>query len=131
MNRIKHIFTTDYLLGYPYNGLGFSGKIYFAAAVATLLLGIVCWVAARRAKNPIRKDFYYRVRAFGLTIGLLGLLWSFLRYERVYILSDMIVILVIYLIGLFWLVKILRYWLNGYKIKLDQFEKEQLKKKYL
>ncbi len=129
--NIGHIFTAEYLFGYAYAGLGFSGKVYFALALMALALGLICWGAFKKSKNPVQKDFYRRSRNFGLTIGLLGLVWSLLRYERIVTLSNNIVIIVIYVIGLFWLAKLVRYWLGDYKLKYDQYEKEQSKNKYL
>jgi hypothetical protein len=85
----------------------------------------------KKSKNPIQKDYFRKARVMTLTIGIFAVIWVFLRYEGIAILSAHWIIWVIYAVYIIWKANLFRYWQGEYREKLEVYEKEQLKKKYM
>lgn len=127
----ENIFTTEYLFGGTIPGFGPSDKFFLLLSVLLVVVGIALWIFSKATKNKLKKDLFSRWQTMFLTIGVAGLAWAGMRYELVRFLSAHIVIILIYLLGLYWAFRILRYWLGEYRKILAQQEKDQLRNKYL
>jgi uncharacterized membrane protein len=122
---LKHLLTQDFLIAPSFAGLSsISDKTFTTLAILLLASGIFFSVLIRRTKNPRWSKLSY-------TIGVLAIIWVFFRYEGIAQISAHWIILVIYFLGFVWAVNIIRYVLNQYKPRLDAYNKEQMKKKYM
>jgi amino acid transporter len=129
---LKHLFTQDFLIAPSFAGLSsISDKTFTTLAILLVAFGVFFSVLIRRTKNPVKKDLYSRWSRLSYTISLLAIIWVFFRYEEIPQISAHWIILLIYLIGLIWAVNIIRYVLNAYKPRLDAYNKDQMKKKYM
>jgi hypothetical protein len=66
-----------------------------------------------------------------VTVGLLGLLLTALRYESIYILGSRILLLILFLVWLVWLVSILIYFIKDYPAELKKIENYRKFQSYL
>jgi hypothetical protein len=129
---LKHLLTQDFLIAPSFAGLSsISDKTFTTLAILLLASGIFFSVLIRRTKNPVQKNLYSRWSKLSYTIGVLAIIWVFFRYEGIAQISAHWIILVIYFLGFVWAVNIIRYVLNQYKPRLDAYNKEQMKKKYM
>lgn len=131
MQLIHKLFSPDYLFGYAYSGLTRSDKIYFAAGLILLALGIFSFIYKLASKNRHKREYMQRWVNMFLTIGILVVIWFGLRYELIQGLSARIVVLFIYLWGLVWAIFILRYHLKKYRPAMNEYIKDQQRKKYM
>ena len=129
---LRHFFTRDYLFAPSFSGINSLSDIFYTAVALILLIaGIVIWVARNKTKNPLKKELYLKWRRLCLTIGILGAIWVFLRYEGIAVLGVHWVIWALGLIGIIWAAYIVNWYRKVYKVKNVEFEKEQQKKKYI
>lgn len=128
----SHIFTKTWMFDTAqFVGISRTDKLFFVLSVALLVISILMALWMRSKKNSLKKNLLKRWRALFATIGVLGLIWSFLRYEYIVGMSSHFVVIMIYLIGLIWALAIFRYYRGKYKKQLADYEKEQQLKKYL
>lgn len=129
---ISHIFTKTWMFGTAqFVGISRTDKLFFVLSVLLLVLAVIMTVVFRGKKNSLKKNLQKRWRALFATIGVLGLIWSFLRYEYIVGMSSHVVVIVIYFLALIWALAILKYYMGKYKKQLAEYEKEQQLKKYL
>src|SRR6185503_20310234 len=102
--------------------------LYFGGAL--VLIWLVLWIVRRRLKNPISQQLVARVGKLMLTIGLLEALWFGLRYQNVVWFGTHVVAAGLGVIGLVWLIFIIKYYFTLYRIQRQSWEKEQTKLKY-
>jgi hypothetical protein len=96
-----------------------------------ILVGIGLWYLIPRTKNLLKRDLYSRARNLNLTIGLLAIVWVFVRYEGIAIISAHWIIWLLYAIFIIWKANIFRYWQGEYREKMLAYEKQQQMKKYM
>jgi hypothetical protein len=108
-----------------------SDKLFFAAGCLMVILAIVFKIAALSAPSPIDQTWRNRFYRLLLSIGISELVWFGFRYENAAFLGSHFVALVILLIGLIWFLVLLAGILRGYKKTKTEWQKEQLKLKYL
>ena len=111
--------------------LGRTDKIYLTISALLLLVGIAIGIFSGGMRDRYNKLLARRWMTLGITIGLCGLAWSFLRFEAVQSISAHIVAFIIYAAGLVWAYFIVRFWLKDYRVLRAEHEKEQLRQKYL
>ncbi len=129
---ISHIFTKTWMFGTAqFVGISRTDKLFFVLSVLLLVLAVIMTVVFRGKKNSLKKNLQKRWRALFATIGVLGLIWSFLRYEYIVGMSSHVVVIAIYFLALIWALAILKYYMGKYKKQLAEYEKEQQLKKYL
>lgn len=127
----ENFFSTEYLFGGTIPGFSPSDKFFLILSAILVIAGIALWIFSKASKSKLQKDLLMRWQALSLTIGLSGLVWAGMRYELVRILSMHIIVILIYIAGLYWAFRIVRYWLGEYRRLKKQLEVEQQKSKYL
>lgn len=107
----------DWLMGYGFLGL--------------LVLAVVFYLATLGVSSPLYKKLLKRFGNLSVTTSICGLLWFGFRYENTPIFALRYWAALAYLIGLVWLVFILKYLLLNFRSEKSEFEREQVKRKYI
>lgn len=129
--NIKSLFTYNNLFQINSAYVSPAEKMVFFAAAALVLLAMVFKIASRLALNPVDKAFRDRFYRLFLSIGIAELLWYLCRYENANFFGSHFVALVIALIGVIWFLAILVSMLRYYGKEKTNWNKEQVKLKYL
>lgn len=103
--------------------------IYIFAGL--FLAGIVLWIFARFQKHLVNRKITSRLSHLTLSIGLTGAFWLAFRYENTPVFSLRFWAGLAFLIGIIWLAFILKFVLFDWRSEKREFEKEQIKSKYL
>jgi hypothetical protein len=126
---LRHLFSQNYLFGPNIGIFSRSDKGYFLVGLLMIVVAVGLSIYKRVIKDKLKKHLVKVWRRMFVTIGILGMLWAVLRYELVPFFSMHIVIWVIYLIGLIWILFILKYWFIDYKKeRMDAMRDQQMKK---
>jgi len=96
-----------------------------------LLVGIIIRIFVWLSKNQLNRRLLLKFWHLLLTIGILGLLWFGFRYENTPILSIRAWMGSILIIGLIWLVFVLKFLAFDYRKLKSEYEREVLKNKYV
>jgi H+/gluconate symporter-like permease len=106
-------------------------KFFLGFGTAAVVIAIVFRVAQTLAPTPV--DAKYRSKFFKLflTIGLLEIVWYGARLQFVRFFGSHFVAILILLIGLVWFGRIAYGMAKNYKREKADFDKEQLRLKYL
>lgn len=128
---IANIFSTTYLfntLPGPFLPLAFKIVLIFFSG--SIILGIIFKKLAEKSTYaPVRK-FFTKMDHLFVTIGTLGLIYSFFRQQSIYILSMPLWLLIIGLSGLVWGANIAKYYFTDKPAREEQIKKESDKRKY-
>lgn len=127
----ENFFSSEYLIGGTIPGFAPSDKFFLLISAILVVVGIALWIFTKATKSKLQKDLFSRWQVLSLTIGLAGLIWAGMRYELIRFLSMHIIVILIYVAGLYWAFTIVRYWLGEYRGLKKQLELEQQKSKYL
>jgi len=130
MDKLKYLFSYEYLIQTGLKSLTSTDKVYWLLALILLALGIFAFIY-KYGKNPLTRALAARWDHMLLTTSLLALVWTLFRYQLVNTLSAHIFIFIVYLVGLVWAVKIARYYFGKYKVQLADYQREEMKKKYM
>jgi|GEM_PF-2801909 len=130
-NLVTRFFSYQYLFASPIQSPSRYDRfvLYFAAAL--VVLAIVFLIVRFSAKNPLQKELLRRWFSLTFYIGLLLAIWYGLRYELVGFLSLHFVAILIVVLGLVWLIYLIRYQCGKYRQARKDYDKEQLKRKYM
>jgi hypothetical protein len=131
MIDIHKLLSADYLINIDLAALHRSDKAFLVVGGALTIAGIIFRLTSMSSHHPYARRIWRRLSLWALTIGLLEVLWFALRYERAVYLGSHLVALLILLVGLVWLVPLLKYWLGQYRHDVSQWQKDQVKQKYI
>jgi hypothetical protein len=131
MIDFKKLISYEYLIGIDRAMLHRTDKGIFAIGAALVVAGIVFKLTGKLAPHQYAKNLWYRLSNWALTIGILEVLWFGLRYQNIRILGSHLTAFLILVVGLIWLVPIVKYWLGQYRRDVAQWEKDQQKQKYI
>lgn len=106
-------------------------KLFLFAGAILVLLSIVMKIAGKLAPTPVDKKYRQKFFNLFLTIGLGELLWYLWRFENIRFFGTHFVALVVVLIGIIWFAAILVSFFRHYGTEKKNWEKQQLKLKYL
>ena|SRR3989344_2561814 len=98
---------------------------------ACLILAMILKLAKRFSKNPIKTRLMDRLFSLLLTVSFSGLIWYGFRYENTPIFAMHYWAGLVVLIGLIWFFFIAKYFVSRFFPELTEFDREQLKKKYI
>jgi len=129
--NIKNLLTSQYLFQVNPAMFSVSDKLFLAIGAFSIVLAAVIKFAAMRAPNPIDKQYREKFFKLFLTVGLWEVMWFMFRYENIRFFGSHFVALLGLLMGLVWLVVIGTGFVKGYTTQKQEWEKEQLKLKYL
>ncbi len=131
MIDFRNIFSVDYLIRIDPSMLHRTDYALLLIGGILSGAGIIFALAGRFAPHQYGRQLWYRLSRWAFTIGLLEVLWFGLRYERAVYLGSHLAAFIILLIGVIWLVPILKYCFGQYRRDVDQWQKDQVKQKYL
>ncbi len=124
-------FSTEYWFAIDRAIIHPTDKIIFGFGAAIFILGVIALVGKMITKNKLLKPSIGRIGTVFIWVGLLELLWYFLRTQYVYALGTRFAALLIGVVGLLFLYSPIKYFFTQYKNDREQFEKQQVKDKYL
>ena len=81
--NIKNLSYLSYWLQQPLAARGVLLGLFVGAFLWFILFGLVAKIARVYKAEKWEKDYFGRIGNFGLTMGLLGLIWLFFRQEQV------------------------------------------------
>jgi hypothetical protein len=128
MNEIQ---TSRYWFGQALPGFHWTDYLFMGYAILLIVLGIALLLYRNFTKDRLKKDLVSRWYYFAFTIGILGLIWSGLRYELVRVLSTRFLVALIYLAGDLWILWLLKYTFIDYRKKRELADREAQKRKYM
>jgi hypothetical protein len=132
MLDLTKLWDITYLFGPNPIELSRSDKIFFVLGVLLILVSIgFKFAAVRQAGGSPKKFLQNRVFHWGLTMGILVLVWTAMRFENIPWLSVRFLALILFIVSAVWLFYILRYFLKQYRDQQKSWEEELVKKKYL
>ncbi len=129
--NLKPYFTSDYLFQANTSYISVQEKLFFFLGAILILAGVILKISAVMAPLPVDAKYRQKFYLLFLSIGLSELFWYLCRYENVQFFSSHFVAWLIILIGLIWLAALLVSLLKNYSKEKQNWEKEQLKLKYL
>lgn len=124
-------FTTDFLFNINSVIPQRSDKTLLVIGAAAVALAVVMKLAAVYAPTPTDKKFRNKLFSLFMTVGLWEVLWFLFRYQNIRFFGSHFVALLGLLIGFIWLVFIAKDIFRNYKTERQDWEKEQVKMKYL
>jgi len=110
----------------------FIWKIFIGIAIASIIIGIIATVLARRTrKDNLRFKPWYRLSIWGYVSGLLILVLAFFRFQNAFFLGMRLWIFTWLLGMLIWLGFIIKYWIKDLPKKIQARKEDALFKQYL
>jgi hypothetical protein len=131
MEFFKSIFTTDFWFKIDPSAIYRADQFFLVLGVALVILGIAFRLGGRFSSHQFSKRVWQRLSNLMLTIGLLEIFWYGLRFQNIRLFGTRAVALLMLIMGIIWLVPILRYRFKQYHADVSNWSKEQLKQKYL
>ncbi len=129
--NFKKIFTSDFFFTIDIAKLHRTDWVVFIVGALLIAVGLFISILRRNKANPYSKSVLSRLSRLFITIGLLELLWFLFRFEAVKWFGTRFTAALVLLIGLIWLAAILKDYFKNHKKRTTEWEKEQLKLKYL
>ncbi len=124
---------TDYYFWFaqPSTILDQADKFFLYFFGALLIASIIFFIFAKLIKNPVDKKLFKKFWNLFFTISISGLIWFGVRFENAPILGRRYWVALTLIIGLIWLLFIIKYLIFNYKAQRLIYSKEQIKNKYL
>jgi hypothetical protein len=127
----NEFFSTEYWFALDRAMIHPTDKIIFGFGAAIFILGVLVLLARMVSKNNLLKPMLGRIAAVFIWVGLLEILWYFLRIQYVHALGSRMAALIVGLVGLAFLYKPVKYFFKQYRQDQANFNKQQIKDKYL
>ena len=121
----KYLFEIDTVLMHR------SDHLFLIIGIALTAIGIVALLTGRFSSNQFSRKLWYRLSTLTLTIGILEMLWFGFRFEHIRGFGSHFAALAVLLVGVLWLIPIVKYRLTKYRTEIQSWKKEELKQKYL
>jgi hypothetical protein len=124
---------TDYYFWFPQPPTILSQPDMFFGYIfaGIFILAIVVRIVARFMSHDIYRKALLKFWYLGLTVGLSGLIWFGMRYENTQIFGRRYWAGLTLLVGLVWLVPVLKYLIMNFVKEKKEYERELIKNKYL
>ena len=128
---IKNLFYSSYWFNQPLILRGWELAVWLGSFLAIILVGLISlWLRHRLSGSPER-NFYGKLSAAALTLGLWGLVWLLLRQERVYFLAWRFWLWLWLALSVLWAVHLIRYWFKRVPIIRQDHAARAAREKYL
>lgn len=115
----------------PSSFLSPEDRMFFYVFVGIAVLAILFRVAARLVQHHINRKLLMRLWYLAFSVGLSGLIWYGMRYENTYIFARRYWAGLTLLVGIVWLLFIIKYLVFQYRGEKTDYEKELVRRKYL
>ncbi len=129
--NLKPLLTPQYWFSVNSAFIDPKEKLFFLIGIVLVLLGIVLKISAVLAVSPVDRKYRNKFYKLFLTIGLMQAVWFLCRYENIAFFNTQFVAWLIALAGIIWLIVILVKTFKNYGKEKSDWEKEQVKLKYL
>jgi hypothetical protein len=127
--NIKNLFDYYYWFRQPYIAYGRTLWLIVGIFLFFIVAGLVCRIIKQYVQNKAGKTILHRAGTFGITMGFLGLLWMFLRQERVPFLAWRFWLLILLAVSVWWAVRIVLFACRrAPKIQEENDRKKQMEK---
>ncbi len=103
------------------------GYLFLASLISSIILGF----AKRLIKHETKKKLASKIFYLLFTLGLSGLIWYGIRYENTPILANRYWAGLVLILGLIWVLFIIKYLIFNFPKELKEYNHEVLKNKYL
>ncbi len=131
MFNFKKLYSYNYLFSIDRVILTRSDMLFGLLGLILLVIAVIMKIAARLAPSPVDKAYREKAYTLALSIGALEVVWFGARYQAIRFFGSHFVALGILIIGLIWLVYLVKDIVKYYRPAKEKWEKEQLKQKYL
>lgn len=128
---IKNILTWHYWFSQPYTAIGLVFKIWLGGFLAIVLVGLMALIIRRKKTMEAERKAWGRLGACLLTMGILGLIWLWLRQQSAFFLAWRFWLLLWLVLFLVWFIKILWYMAWRLPKVRAQNKERETKEKYL
>lgn len=128
---IKNIFIWSYWFSQPYVALGLVFKIWLGGFLAMVLVGLVALIIRRKKTMEAERKIFGRLSACLLTMGMLGLVWLWLRQQNVFFLAWRFWLGLWLILFLVWITRIAWYMAMRLPKVKEQNKERAIKEKYL
>src|SRR3989344_3571661 len=127
--RLENLMHMEYWFKQPDPTMGFLMWIMVIFLLILTLSGLALKITRRYREDKFHKEIMRRTGNLNLTIGILGLVWLFMRQEHILLLAWRIWALTLLLIFFWWLSRVLRYATKRVPfLRAESAAKEQLEK---
>ncbi len=127
--HLENIMRMEYWFKQPDPTMGLLMWILIVFLLVLTLSGLVLKFIRRYYDDKFHKEIMRRVSNLNLTIGVLGLLWLFMRQEHILLLAWRIWALILLSIFFWWLSRVLRYAVKRVPfLRAESAQKENLEK---
>lgn len=127
--HLENLMHMEYWFKQPDPTMGLLMWIMVIFLLVLTLFGLVLKIARCYYNDKFHKEIMRRAGNLNLTIGILGLVWFFMRQEHILLLAWRIWALILLLIFFWWLSRVLRYATKRVPfLRAESAAKEQLEK---
>jgi len=127
--HLENLMHMEYWFKQPDPTMGLLMWIMVIFLLVLTLSGLALKIARRYRDDKFHKEIMRRAGNLNLTIGILGLVWFFMRQEHILLLAWRIWALTLILIFFWWLSRVLRYATKRVPfLRAESAAKEQLEK---
>ncbi len=116
----------------PSTFLSSADKIFIYVALGLLVVGILIRILVWFMRpNEVNKKLLFKIWQLLFWIGLSGLIWGAIRYEGTPIFGRRYWAGLNYIVGIIWLLYLIKYTVFNYRRERFEHERELMKSKYL
>ena len=126
-----NLFRMDYWFGQPFSAHGAIFWVFTILFLALILGGIISRIVCQYQKDKTSKLILRRFSTFGMTLGLFGIIWLFLRQEKVVFLAWRFWLALWLVVAVWWLARILEYIVKRVPQIKKEKEERKRREKYL
>lgn len=127
-----NIFSREFLFSSQLPSITRHDQALFVAFGTILALAVAFWLLRMSSRDhQVRAGLFSRFFHGFLAFGILGAVWSLFRYIVVPVLGIRFVALLILFGFVVWLGFIVRYLITRFAAEVKEWEREQVKKRYL
>lgn len=129
--QFQHVFNVSYIFDFSNMILTVGDRMYMIVGFLMVVLGSVFQVIGLYSKNPVSRLMWYRLASPLGVGGILEVFWYVARYENINLFGSHFVAWGIGIVVLVWIFFPIRYLLGRYNKERVNWEKQQIKLKYI
>jgi hypothetical protein len=131
ISKFKHVFTPSYIFDFTSMIPVQSDRLYLIVGLAMTVVGAVFKIISAFSTNPVSRRLWQRLASPFITIGILEALWFLARQQNIKLFGSHFVAWLMGIVFLVWLYFPIRYLIGSYRYEKQQWEKQQIKLKYI
>ncbi len=115
----------------PSTFLSSTDKLFIYIFIGILGLSILTRIAKVFVKNPVHRKLVNKFWQLFFSLGISGIIWSVFRYENTPTFARRYWAGLIFVVGIIWLLFVLKYLIFNYRKDLAEYQRESVKNKYM